>query len=347
MYTLAQLIKQLPNLDELADQYGPPARPKPASGKDELAPKAIASTPGWVKEVAASNTELFAAGGRALAKIRKKGADAKLKNDEAAGLEAIVLLEGRPAILVQDGHFFPPPAGWQMLELGRAKIETVLQSVGRIEVSGHASLEWVGTGFLVANGVVMTNRHVAVEFCKMSGDGKWCFMSGMRGRIDYIEELGATHQAEFALKSIIGIHDKYDLALFRVEHISADGQPTPQPLVIASRVKAPAGRKVYTVGYPAWDGRRNDPAEMQRIFTNIYNVKRLQPGEIVQTQPNHELVHDCSTLGGNSGSCVVDLETHQVLGLHFGGRYLEGNRAVALWQLIGDPLIQKAKLNFV
>jgi hypothetical protein len=104
---------------------------------------------------------------------------------------------------------------------------------------------------------------------------------------------------------------------------------------------------VYVIGYPAWDGRRNDPEPMRRIFSEIYNVKRLQPGEISgETVKDFEIFHDCSTLGGNSGSPVIDLETHRVIGLHFGGRYMEKNHAIPLWTLQNDPLIQKAKLNF-
>ena len=55
---------------------------------------------------------------------------------------------------------------------------------------------------------------------------------------------------------------------------------------------------------------------MRRIFADIYNVKRLQPGTVtVSGDPDKLLRHGCSTLGGNSGSPVTDLETHQVLGL--------------------------------
>ena len=55
---------------------------------------------------------------------------------------------------------------------------------------------------------------------------------------------------------------------------------------------------------------------------------------------------DSSTLGGNSGSCVIDLEMNQVVGLHFGGLYREANQAVALWQLTEDPLLRSAGVNF-
>ena len=57
--------------------------------------------------------------------------------------------------------------------------------------------------------------------------------------------------------------------------------------------------------------------------------KRRAPGQI--TKAKKQLVlHDCSTLGGNSGSVVLDLETGQAVGLHFAGRFLEANYAVSV-----------------
>jgi hypothetical protein len=95
------------------------------------------------------------------------------------------------------------------------------------------------------------------------------------------------------------------------------------------------------------DSRRNDPAEMQRIFQLIYDVKRLQPGTIMaRVTGRAEFLHDCSTLGGNSGSCVILLEAHLVVGLHFGGRYLKGNRAVDLSALRGDPIFTGLSISF-
>ena len=47
----------------------------------------------------------------------------------------------------------------------------------------HPALEWIGTGWLVADDVVMTNRHVAKEFTRQDGRN-WVFEPGMRGRID-------------------------------------------------------------------------------------------------------------------------------------------------------------------
>jgi V8-like Glu-specific endopeptidase len=56
--------------------------------------------------------------------------------------------------------------------------------------------------------------------------------------------------------------------------------------------------------------------------------------------------HDCSTLGDNSGSCVVDLQTGRVIGLHFRGSYRRTRYAVALWQLAGDSLLKSAGVRF-
>ncbi|HTE17567.1 MAG TPA: serine protease [Armatimonadota bacterium] len=291
------------------------------------------------------------AGARALEKLANHGDDADLTPDEQTGFEAIILLTGRPAILIQGGDFFPPPPEWSVLNTHGDALRTTFRSVGRIEVEGHPELDWVGTGFLVGPDIIMTNRHVAAEFTGPRGNGRWGIRPGMRARIDFAEEFGGGATAEFEIRSLIGIHGRFDMALFRVATKGGpDGKmELPPPLPIAARPEQSVplpNRNVYVVGYPAWDGRRNDPEPMQRLFANIYNVKRLQPGTLIAHQPDQKLfTHDCSTLGGNSGSCVLDLDSHKVLGLHFGGRFRKENQAVALWDLANDPLIRHAGIH--
>ena len=288
------------------------------------------------------------AGVRAVNKLKDEGEDVDLTGEELVGLEAIVHIEARPAILIQDGRFFPPPAEWQFLESQRDQIETIFKSVGRIEVVNHPTYEWVGTGFLVGENVIMTNRHVAEIFCKRGCFGRWEIEPEMTAKIDYVEELGSLASAEFSLTSLIGIHSTFDLAMFRAEPVSSTGINPPQPLSVSSTPPAELpGGTVYCVGYPAWDGRRNDPEIMRKIFSNIFNVKRFQPGKVMSYSGSRKiLTHDCSTLGGNSGSCVVELESNRVIGLHFGGRYLQGNSAVALWELTNDRLLKRGRVNF-
>ncbi len=105
---------------------------------------------------------------------------------------------------------------------------------------------------------------------------------------------------------------------------------------------------VYLVGYPASDNQGITPPEvLTRIFGDVFEVKRLQPGTMTAiSSALPRFSHDCSTLGGNSGSCVVALDTHQVIGLHFSGGYKESNFAVALWRLAQDRFLLDAGVQF-
>lgn len=305
---------------------------------------------GESQEVRNERKRIVEAGKRAVSKLNDdRGTD--LTREEQTGLEAIVLLIGRPAILVQGGRFANPPDEWSILARPdvRPRIETTVQSVGRIEVTNHpGGLDWIGTGFLVADDVVMTNRHVAAEFAERKNGKTWKLFPKMNVRIDYVEEFGGTTKAEFKITDVIGVHDQVDMALLRVSLRGSTGAKRPKPLPLAATPNLKKQQNIYVIGYPASDSRRNDPIEMRRIFENIFDVKRLQPGKLTKITAGGTLVeHDCSTLGGNSGSCVLDLETHRVIGLHFSGKYLEGNTAVALSKLVKDPLIKKAQLQFV
>jgi V8-like Glu-specific endopeptidase len=285
------------------------------------------------------------AGADALAKLDQLSGEG-LSPDVQFGLEAIVLLVGRPALLVQDGDFGPAGEMWEpKLTPNRAAIKDAIARVGRIELKGHPTYPWVGTGFMVGPGVIMTNRHVAVTFARDSGS--YTFLPGVTARIDFKEEYQRDGSAELAITSVIGIHPRYDLALLRAE-VPANA---PKPLAVSSQPpSATRDYDVVVIGYPAYDSR-NDAREMVRIFENIFNVKRLQPGALTGTfndAANAVIVgHDCSTLGGNSGSAVYDYQRQRVVGLHFGGRYLEGNSAVPLWTLAGDELLKRANVNFV
>ncbi|MFJ3906012.1 trypsin-like serine peptidase [Streptomyces sp. NPDC090025] len=303
---------------------------------------------------AEERARVLEAGVAGLEKLAGDRAD-EIDEDEYFGVEAIVLLEGRPAILVQGQDFASQPGDWSVLDAGRAAIRESIARVGRVEVTGHPSLEWIGTAFQVGPETVMTNRHVAAEFSR-ADDAGWTFQDGMSARIDPGEEQpghpapGPVPTADtrpYEVVEVTGIHPDVDLALLRIAPV--DDEPLPTPLAVAA--DAPAGvpgRPVYVIGYPAWDGRRNEPESMRRIFMDVYNVKRLQPGMATEFTPGGLVMrHDCSTLGGNSGSPVFDLTDHRVLGLHYGGRYRVGNVAVPLWELLEDPLLARAKVNWV
>ena len=66
---------------------------------------------------------------------------------------------------------------------------------------------------------------------------------------------------------------------------------------------------------------------MKQIYGEIFDKKRLAPGAITDVDQDRVL-HNCTTLGGNSGSVVVDLKSGEALGLHFSGSFLRTNFAV-------------------
>ena len=283
-------------------------------------------------------------GGAALDKMKK--GDTDLTPNEQLGLEAIVLLFGRPALLVQDGDFGQPTEEWKHLDGKRQMLKGIIPSVGRVDLVGHHTFPWCGTAWLVGDGVAMTNKHVASIFAAQQGK-EWKITSGVKAKVDYKEEFQRDVSAEFKVDKVLGVHPTYDLALLSVAKKGPKGVKTPTPLTLSSKApKTTKDAELVVIGYPAFDSR-NGRTEQMDIFKNIFNVKRLQPGKSTGLKQTPQVLgHDASTLGGNSGSCVVDLETGNAIALHFGGQYLVGNVSVPLWKLAADPFLKKHKLNW-
>lgn len=358
---IASALQRLPDLqpleayleqdiEALVDQILPPVFPQ-GDGLESFHPQTGPSQP---KQQGASKPEreqlstLLLAGKQALQKIRKDHVDAALDTDEMEGLESVILAVGRPALHIKDGSFFCAPPNWGILEQNRLAIEQTCRSVGRIEIRMEGENGYVGTGFLVAENVIMTNKHVADFFCQEVSH-RWIFRPTVVSSIDYLKELDCYQAFEFEVIDIIGIHEHFDLALLKTASLSFQGQAANLlPLVLASNPSHVSPEyPIYTVGHPMWDGNQDDPGTIDRIFGGPHGVKRLQPGLVRGIFPGDEMfTHDCSTLTGNSGSCVVDLHTHKVLGLHIRGMPRQVNRAVALWRLSSDPLMKQAGVWF-
>ncbi len=244
--------------------------------------------------------------------------------------EAIVLANGRPTLLIRNGTFEEPRLQtWKnRLAAGRAALEAVIPAVGRVEVLRHPDYEWLGTAWVVGERLIVTNRHVAELFARGRG-GEFAFIKNPFGetvgaQVDFREE----HQ----------IPQVFEVNVEKVLYIAAAGQPDvalmlltehgelPEPLKLAARDPA-RQTPVAVIGYPAHD-TRNSATLMTRIFADIFDVKRLAPGFVSFTENGPVFEHDCSTLGGNSGSPVVHLETGEAVGLHFAGRFGVANFAV-------------------
>jgi endonuclease G len=246
--------------------------------------------------------------------------------------EAIILTVGRPSLLVQGGVIEEPTLRTWRDRLAGTKAmleESVIPAVGRVELSNHPDFEWVGTGWRFGDDLLITNRHVAEEFATRRGPAfvkaTNAFGQTIESRVDFREEFGGDIVHEIDVKEIVfvAMPNGPDMAVLKL----APHPDLPPPLTLAAR-DAVRRTPIGVIGYPAIDSQRNPIQHIRDIFKDIYDVKRFAPGEVMDTGDRTVLLHDASTMGGNSGSPVVALETGHVVGLHFSGRFGSANQAV-------------------
>ena len=191
------------------------------------------------------------------------------------------------------------------------------RSVGRVDLVHHPRLDFAGTGWLIDDDIVVTNRHVAQEFAEADRLGRLRFRRGtddqeMVGMLDFVRQhqtLGLTRRCLMTGVLFIAGPDEPDFAFLRVQPLD-----DLEPLPIATRSVA-LDEVVAAIGYPARD-IRNDAAVMADVFQNIYNVKRFSPGLVTGfDEESGAFMTDYSTLGGNSGSAVISLDGGDVVGL--------------------------------
>ena len=316
-----------------------------ATGDPDLGPALGEPDAGRRREMTAQLLEL-GVGGLQKA-MRGPGND--LTAQETLGLEAVLLLYGRPAVLVTGEGLESPPPFWNQLEDLREEVELTQRGVGRIELLGHPEYDWAGTGFLVSDNVLMTTRRIAELFTERREGGGWQFRPGISAWMNYRPDFQDLSAANYRVRAVIGIHDRQDLALFEVERPQANGA-SPVPLSLAAQPpERRDGQEIYLVGYPVRDARRNEPEAISRLFREVYNVKRVQPGQLRGELTFGEITllrHDAAPLGQNAGAPVIDLETQQVLAMQSTGRFMETSTAVPLYLLRDDALLRQAGVTF-
>ena len=113
--------------------------------------------------------------------------------EEELSLEALIIPKLRPAIDIVDGKFNVTHELWTHLSTNAAirdRIEATIPSIGRIELPGNSQYPYGGTGFVVGDGLLMTNRHVAAIFSTGLGNRNLAFKSGYQAGIDFERERG-------------------------------------------------------------------------------------------------------------------------------------------------------------
>jgi trypsin-like peptidase len=244
--------------------------------------------------------------------------------EELAALEFVIRMM-RPAPLSKQGRLQPLPAkqgsSVYQPEVSGAwdrfceKSARILYSVGRLDRTAGPNPH-IGTGFLVAPDLVLTNHHVVSALSHGADE----LDSGMAVIRFYQEFEGPEPVPECKVLKVAAIHPTLDMALVRVE------VPDTRPVLEFNTAALPAHLVVGTIGYPYQDSR--NPLFVEAIYQGQYGVKRGAVGELISAQ-GQMIYHDCSTLGGNSGSPVMALDTATVVGLHFTGDFMYRNGAVA------------------
>lgn len=258
-------------------------------------------------------------------------------------LEAIVRRE-RPVLFVRDGRlslekaFVDPQAKWlvEAAQKSGPVLDPIIPLIGRIEIRGALGPPFVGTGWLIDSDIVVTNRHVAVLLGGRE-NGRYKFYLDHRGQephveINYRREIDdPPDEASLAYRitDILYIEadpGKADIAFLRVDRRTDGWQ---QPYLELADADPRPGDDIAVIGFPARTDASRAPDQdlMEKIFAGQYNVKRIAPGEVEANQALWA-THDCTTLGGNSGSPVLSLNTGKVVALHFAGAYFLENYAV-------------------
>ncbi|KRB32484.1 MULTISPECIES: S8 family serine peptidase [Mesorhizobium] len=280
-----------------------------------------------------------------------------------ATAEAIVRLTDRPALRVVAGMVDPKDPQLELWagDLGppRKVLKPLIDAVGRIDIDEADGHSHVGTGTVIAKGLVMTNRHVIEAFSEPvpSSGGPRRFVLNAPVSICF-DEAAIDEKRRFLIKSVLTAGPwqigqfadigKLDIAILEVETTNAAGASLPEPAPSGPLFMESAEQsKFIAVGYPAKPNLSAavdpDTGEVStdiwdrfwELFGDEYGTKYVSPGQIVNKpgemvgdQHRWAVSHDGTTLAGNSGAPLISLRNpYGIGGLHFGGQTLRQNLA--------------------
>jgi len=325
----------------------------PADGAGPLAAQAAAA-------------EVVGNARRALERVAAGESATSLSDAEVSSLEAIVLVTGRPAARYLDGRVQMPAVDlgendrWRVLvATARSKIDRASASVGQVALDlPSGARDPVGTAWRLGDDLVVTNRHVARELVpdRDAPVASWALDPAKPSSVDFAATDGAAAPRRFALAALVYCAPDawVDLAVLRLERGDAQlpaalglewdaaALGLPLPGTPGAAESAAQGEAVYVVGHPY---QLLGTQATRAVFGAVDGRKRWSPGLVTTLAPEApHLEHDCSTLGGNSGSCVLSVSWHRVVGVHFAGLGVDpatavgrANVAVALARLGDHP----------
>lgn len=226
-----------------------------------------------------------------------------------------MLADSRPALLIRDDQFsidaFDGYWG-EKLSAARQPLESAIRATGGIETLDE-TVPFVGTGFLIEPALVVTADFVARALLS-NVDG-----SLTDAWVNFRGEAHDDRESRYRITEVLDLDERARVAILRIDAAShrdpleiADGGPRPE-------------MDLCVVNYASND-LRNKEARVIETFGELFNIKRLSPGKVLGLESN-EFKHDASTIGGASGSPVINVDG-RLLGMHIGGQFLSHNSAI-------------------
>jgi hypothetical protein len=212
----------------------------------------------------------------------------------------------RPESISPDGLDQLRPIGRQ-----RPRIRGWGRSVARLRFVGDDGSAYFCTGFLVARDLLMTNEH--------------CIQSERERRsaqVDFDYDTPGAPLVPRLLKAILLLDRELDYGLFRL------AQPTDLTPLLLREAVVQEGNPLLVIQHPA-----GEPKQVSLIGCAIQYTSLRGRGK-----SQSDFGHLCDTLGGSSGSPVLNPRDGTVIGLHHFGYKKGSTRPVNQAVKIGEIL---------
>jgi hypothetical protein len=357
----SRLLRRSGSQESIADESALTDKELLAALQEQLTEGTLAVPKLEAEAAAALVSELVTNVSTALHKASEGARESELSEAESSSLEAIVMLSGRPALRYPNGRLEPlgrlrSNEEWRVLITAEHQvIEQRSGSVGRIsQLRAGAKPLTIGTGWRLGEDLVVTNRHVAKELAEdaQRPPETWKLDRTFTTVVDFAAVDNAGAERSFVLTSIAWCagFGAPDLAILAFSVPPSPKPPKALPLewngdllgrtIVRNGEPLFQGRKVYVVGHPWWPGQSS---AVTKVFGKADGMKRWSPGYVTGMSSASTFRHDCSTLGGHSGSCVFTAETHTVVGVHYAGVNTDiagqgsSNAAISLAEIKDSP----------
>lgn len=189
-----------------------------------------------------------------------------------------------------------------------------------------------GTGFLISDRHVMTNRHVHGLY------GHYLLDKSDPGGIEFIAEKDKDNSDFVAFNGDPPLLlSNLDIAIYTLSRPVRNRRPI---IINESNTDALVNKDIVVIGYP--DTSTPDKPEIKAVVEDnpIFAVKRISQGKVfkhstemaeaigvkttVSVSDSSDfkmpaVCHNASTMTGNSGSPLLDIKTGHLVGVHFAG----------------------------